>query len=91
MSLCVFLPNNEGFFFFGLEFVRQLRQTKSIASPCIPQTEGGGPEINREGARGGDLATWNGSSFPKAAHQSLLCLSLLCMSGFVSRLHGDDL
>lgn len=78
-------------FFFGLEFVRQLRQTKSIASPCIPQTEGGGPEINREGARGGDLATWNGSSFPKAAHQSLLCLSLLCMSGFVSRLHGDDL
>lgn len=34
-------------------------QTQSNTSPCIPQTKGGGPEINREGDRGGDRPRWN--------------------------------
>lgn len=36
-----------------------LGRHKVMPPLCIPQTEGGGPEINREGDRGGDLARWN--------------------------------
>ncbi len=36
-----------------------LADTKWCLPLCIPQTEGGGPEINREGDGGGDLARWN--------------------------------
>lgn len=58
--LCVFvwgiLKNNGD---FQLESMWLPWQTQSNASPCIPQTEGGGSEINRAGDRGGDLARWN--------------------------------
>lgn len=37
----------------------RLGRRKAMPPHCIPQTEGGGPQINREEDRGGDLATWN--------------------------------